>query len=85
MNAQPEIMVGGHLLTRNLIENNTTIDSRLAELKAVNGGEWIDAPSGNIFFDNDFGPERPGFIEWGGQLLDRYDQWPVPDGASHQR
>lgn len=83
VDAGPEILVDGRLLTRNLVENNLTIGSRWAELKAINGGERVDGPSANIFRDNDFGPERPGFIEWGSQTLDRYNQWPVAGGASH--
>jgi parallel beta-helix repeat protein len=85
INAGPEILVDGRLLTHNLVENNVTHGSRLAELKAINGGEQIDPPLGNIFRQNDFGPERHGFIEWGNQMLDRYDQWPVPGGASRKK
>jgi parallel beta-helix repeat protein len=84
VNAGPEIQVQGRLMTRNLVENNRSTGSRLAELKAIVGGELIDPPLGNIYRDNDFGPERPGFIEWGDQLLDHYNQWPVPDGAIPQ-
>ena len=83
IDAGPEIIEGGRLLTRNLIENNLTIGSHFAELKATNGGERTDAPLGNIYRFNDFGPEHPGFIEWGNQMLDHYNQWPVPGGTSH--
>jgi parallel beta-helix repeat protein len=85
VDAGPEITVDGRLLTHNLIENNLTIGSRLGELKAINGGQRIDGPLGNIFRENDFGPERPGFIEWGDRMLDRYAQWPIPGGASHDK
>jgi hypothetical protein len=54
------------------------------------GAAWLlarqtDGPSGNVFRDNDFGPERPGFIEWRERTLDRYDQWPIAGGASHDK
>jgi hypothetical protein len=84
VNAGPEIMVGGRLMTRNLIEDNLCLGSRLAELRAGDGGARVDPPLGNIYRDNDFGPERRGFIEWGDELLDRYSQWPVPGGWSHK-
>jgi parallel beta-helix repeat protein len=85
INAGPEILEGGRLLTRNLVENNTTIGSHQAELKAINGGERTDGPSANISRANDLGPERPGFIQWGDQMLDHYDQLPIPGGASHDK
>jgi hypothetical protein len=85
VDAQPEILDDGRLLTHNLVENNVSVGSHFAELKCIGGGELVDDPLGNIYRGNDFGPERPGFIEWGGRMLDRYDQWPVAGGASHQK
>jgi len=82
VDAQPEIIVEGRLMTKNLFENNTSTGSRYGNLKATNGGEKTDPPLGNIFRNNDLGPERRGFIEWGDRTFDRYDQWPVPGGWS---
>jgi hypothetical protein len=82
VDAQPEITVDGRLFTRNLIQYNSATGSRWGNLKAVGGAERVDGALGNVFRGNDFGPERPGFIEWGEKKLDRYDQWPVVGGAS---
>jgi parallel beta-helix repeat protein len=85
IDAQPEIVVGGHLMTRNLIENNLCAHSRYGELKCTGGGEFVDGPLGNIYRGNDFGPQRPGFIEWGDRALDRYDQWPLGQENSPEK
>jgi parallel beta-helix repeat protein len=77
VDAQAEILVEGRFFTRNLIEDNLCTGSHWGNLKAVGGGEQIDQPLGNIYRNNDFGPERSGFIEWGDRKLDRYDQWPI--------
>jgi nitrous oxidase accessory protein NosD len=76
MNAGPEIEVQGKLLTHNLIEGNRCFGSRLAELSAVDGGEITAGALGNIYRDNDLGPERVGFIQWGTLSLDHYADWP---------
>jgi parallel beta-helix repeat protein len=76
VDAGPEISVDGRLLTRNRVENNICLGSHLAELKAIDGAEIIDGPLANIYCNDNLGPERKGFIEWGNESFDRYDQWP---------
>ena len=85
IDAQPEITVDGRLMTKNRFENNTSTGSRYGNLKATNGGEQTDGPLGNIFLNNDLGPQHAGFIEWGNRTLDRYDQWPVRGGGATRK
>ena len=60
----------------NAIRRNTILNSTLRALVAAYGGE-----TGNIYEDNIFGPESPGFIEYGKDVLyDTVADWEASVG-----
>lgn len=72
VDAGPEVMIDGELLTGNVIDHNVAVAQQWGSLKLVGGGERVGLPNGNVITANAFGPQRPGLIEFGNRTYDAY-------------